>query len=831
LISADTAKYHRVHEETVSRIRVDNSRNQAVRTSSAIALAFLIGHLPASATSAEIALSELEALQVGFDVAEIELSPGHSLLFLREGTTSIHVVDLPTGKEIDSHLANEQFSDMDLAPGGEVLFAADFGGADSFGNPVRTHYVHRFDLVKREWKVLPAPRVAWKVEAVSADSLLLESKLQSAEISLNGFSDTVVELSRVLLNYGGDFEYDVATGLIYHAVFGLSGSQVYVLKAADPQFQVVGYLSDRDHSNNSTCVLSPGGGRLYNGALQLDPRDVRNILHLFPEQVLAASADLAFSETKYYYAPTGAEAGTLGFSSRVYAVTEEGKELLSFQADGRTVHRYRIGPATDHGLLDLSVDGPAGIGPLSSARFTATTLYRDGSAEDVSSRVEWSASEGTIDGRGLLTAPGAPASITVTARFTEGKTIEARASIQCLTGYDQSGVIESDRFRLAVLPDQIEYALASDLLFLRIGSSRIDLLRAATREAIDSHLPNHQFNDMDLTPDGAYLFASESGGVSEPSAPHSVHRFDIKKLQWKVLTAPYGALRIEAASGDRVLLFGADPVNHISINDFADSLTEISRESVPLYGDFKYDSKTGRIYFADLLVSGGSVHAYRLTGDLLEALGQSSLSGDTTVTTCTLSSDATSFYYSRYRLDALRIEIDTIGSLGFPDPILAASKDIAFAERRYYDARTAAPLSGLGFSSTVQVVSETGKHLWAYQQDRHELHHYLLGMTNAGFHRGDSNGDGRVDISDGIDILDFIFLGGSLEGAGGVAMDCLAAADANDDGGLDCTDPIAILGWLFLGTPAPAAPGPPPAPCGPDPNPSELDCVTYPYCD
>jgi len=90
------------------------------------------------------------------------------------------------------------------------------------------------------------------------------------------------------------------------------------------------------------------------------------------------------------------------------------------------------------------------------------------------------------------------------------------------------------------------------------------------------------------------------------------------------------------------------------------------------------------------------------------------------------------------------------------------------------------------------------------------------------FHRGDANGDGILDISDGLCLLGFLF-----DGEQGPT--CLDAADANDDGALDCSDPVFVLGYLFLGSEKPAAPGPPPDECGIDPG-SSLGCTSYSGC-
>jgi hypothetical protein len=93
------------------------------------------------------------------------------------------------------------------------------------------------------------------------------------------------------------------------------------------------------------------------------------------------------------------------------------------------------------------------------------------------------------------------------------------------------------------------------------------------------------------------------------------------------------------------------------------------------------------------------------------------------------------------------------------------------------------------------------------------------------FVRGDSNSDGEVDITDGIQLLNFLFLGG-------VAPECLDAADVDDDGGASptITDAIALFNWLFLGGSPPEDPVPlsaeyGPDSCGPDPTPDAMGCL------
>ena len=84
----------------------------------------------------------------------------------------------------------------------------------------------------------------------------------------------------------------------------------------------------------------------------------------------------------------------------------------------------------------------------------------------------------------------------------------------------------------------------------------------------------------------------------------------------------------------------------------------------------------------------------------------------------------------------------------------------------------------------------------------------------AQFIRGDSNGDGRVDVSDAVKIVFHLFRGAELP--------CGDAADINDDETLNITDAVRLLDHMFRGGPAPAAPYPA---LGPDPGGDGLDCA------
>jgi hypothetical protein len=90
--------------------------------------------------------------------------------------------------------------------------------------------------------------------------------------------------------------------------------------------------------------------------------------------------------------------------------------------------------------------------------------------------------------------------------------------------------------------------------------------------------------------------------------------------------------------------------------------------------------------------------------------------------------------------------------------------------------------------------------------------------AQAQFLRGDTNGDGAIDLSDGIQTLSFLFLGGA-------DLTCKDRADFDDTGELDIGDPVNTFGFLFLGARPPAAPYPV---FEADPTADDLGCLGAP---
>jgi hypothetical protein len=90
------------------------------------------------------------------------------------------------------------------------------------------------------------------------------------------------------------------------------------------------------------------------------------------------------------------------------------------------------------------------------------------------------------------------------------------------------------------------------------------------------------------------------------------------------------------------------------------------------------------------------------------------------------------------------------------------------------------------------------------------------------FRRGDADGTGDVVLTDGLYLLNYLFLQGP-------EPPCADAADADGDGALDITTAIFLFNFLFLEGPPPPPPGP--ESCGDAPfRKNGLACSSYASC-
>ena len=93
--------------------------------------------------------------------------------------------------------------------------------------------------------------------------------------------------------------------------------------------------------------------------------------------------------------------------------------------------------------------------------------------------------------------------------------------------------------------------------------------------------------------------------------------------------------------------------------------------------------------------------------------------------------------------------------------------------------------------------------------------------TETIFRRGDTDTNGRMELTDAIGIFNFLFITG-------IPPLCFDAADADDNNAIELTDGIRILNVLFLGFGVIPEPGF--LNCGPDPSEDDFAACTYEGC-
>ena len=88
------------------------------------------------------------------------------------------------------------------------------------------------------------------------------------------------------------------------------------------------------------------------------------------------------------------------------------------------------------------------------------------------------------------------------------------------------------------------------------------------------------------------------------------------------------------------------------------------------------------------------------------------------------------------------------------------------------------------------------------------------------FLRGDANQDGRINITDGLFVLNYLFLGGP-------EPSCMEAANFSDGFELDIATPVYLFRALFVGDVQLQVPF---EECGADPTPTGMGCESYSLC-
>ena len=293
-------------------------------------------------------LRKLRTLKTPSAAVQLVYSAQHQLLFVRNATNGIWVVDVKAATPGAKQLARHKLSDMSLTADESALYAADYGGTRiGYGEPSQPSFVHRYNLKERKWETRQAPKIAFRVEAVDTWRFLLLEQDQWVKATLNQWdeqTEEIAELARVGSNVSGDLEYDPHTLRLYHGNSGSSSPEIAVFRVnrdlLQPLEKTGTYGSAKQGGGSAT--LSIDGRHFYYGRLQVDAQDIKRNLQMFPEIISAASRDVAFGTKAYYHAQTGKRLGELGYPLTACCISRDEGVVWAFDSSKNALHKYAL---------------------------------------------------------------------------------------------------------------------------------------------------------------------------------------------------------------------------------------------------------------------------------------------------------------------------------------------------------------------------------------------------------------------------------------------------------------------------------------------------------
>ncbi len=325
-----------------------------------------------------------------FTPSQIEYSAAYNLLFVKQGTSTIHVLDASSGADLGTHAAINQFTDFDVkAQDGRYLYVADYGGTNiGYGTPSTPSYVHRYDAATRTWQTESVTGIAYQVEAVDDSRFLLKSIDQWVTITLNAFgspsSTSATQLATIGADYEGDFEFDPASGRIYMGNSGNSSREIHVYQLTGNTLtakEATGVYGSAQNGGGSS-VLSSDDKSFFYGALQVDAFSVGSNIRTLPEVIEAAAGGIAFGQNGGYYSiATGELLGKLTSASILYATRDDGGSVWVYDSQNAVFRQYSLSTAAQ-GVLQNDTDpegDPMNAGLVSGPAHGTLSLASNGS--------------------------------------------------------------------------------------------------------------------------------------------------------------------------------------------------------------------------------------------------------------------------------------------------------------------------------------------------------------------------------------------------------------------------------------------------------------------
>lgn len=268
---------------------------------------------------------------------------------------------------------------------------------------------------------------------------------------------------------------------------------------------------------------------------------------------------------------------------------------------------------------------------------------------------------------------------------------------------------------------QMVYSEQYRKLIVRNSGSALRIIDLDSRTVSAPILAQWNFSDIDLTPDGRYLYAADYGGENigygTPANVHRVLRIDLRNgfIESKATLAIAG--RIEAVSAENFILSSLDQWISLTYNAWgttgATQTLAGPHYASAYYGNIEYDASARRLLHGSSGSSSQELSAFRADSsgffrqEASGTYGSAQGYGGTVV----LSQDSGALYYGRLKVEALDLKSNL---KTFPETIYAATGEVAFGGSFYYNAVTGAPIDAFGFTSTVFALGATSPNVWVF---------------------------------------------------------------------------------------------------------------------
>lgn len=134
-----------------------------------------------------------------------------------------------------------------------------------------------------------------------------------------------------------------------------------------------------------------------------------------------------------------------------------------------------------------------------------------------------------------------------------------------------------------------------------------------------------------------------------------------------------------------------------------------------------------------------------------------------------------------------------------PDPDLCAEYGITCTNERSLALADFAEIHDGCGSAILQhafLPTMTALDHWHFGQAGYKLLENILSYVCSGYLLGDANGDGNINVSDVVYLINYLFIGGP-------APDPIARGDVNRDNFVNVTDVVYLINYLFIGGPSP----------------------------